>query len=81
MAKVTADDVKALAQARGPDQVLVLTDGEVRVLSAAAAYDESASSRVIYTQAELLHEFGEEVTEAEALMLAAALTARLTETE
>jgi hypothetical protein len=82
MVTVTADDVRALAQARGElgeDQVLALTGDEVKVESADAAYDEARGSKVIYTQAELLAQFGEEVTDAEAIMLAAALTARITE--
>jgi len=82
METVTVDDIRALAKARGDDgeeQVLALTDGEVKVESANEAYDESRGSKVIYTQAELLNEFGEEITDAEAIMLAAALTARITE--
>lgn len=79
MATITADDVRALAQARGEDQVLALADGKVAVLPATEAYDNSASSKVVYTQAELLQEFGEEVTDTEAELLAAALTARITE--
>jgi hypothetical protein len=79
MATVTADDVRALARARGEDQVLILAGNVVKVESADKAYDESHGGRVIYTQAELVHEFGDEVTDAEAVMLAAALTARLTE--
>ncbi len=84
MTTVTPDDVRALAQARGKageEQVLALTGDVVKVESADEAYDESRGSRVIYTQAELLHEFGEELTDAEATMLAAALTARITEAE
>ena len=61
--------------------MLALTGGVLKVESATAAYDESHSSKVIYTQAELLREFGEELTDAEAVMLAAALTARITEAE
>ena len=82
MVTVTVDDVRALAQARGEpgeDQVLALTGDVVRVESAAEAYDEARGSKVIYTQVELLAQFGEEVTDAEAIMLAAALTARITE--
>lgn len=82
MATVTADDVRALAHARGEEDeeyVLALTGDTVKVETADDAYDESRGSRVIYTQAELLREFGEEVTDAEAVMLAAALTARTTE--
>jgi hypothetical protein len=82
MATVTADDVRALAKARGEageEYVLAFHDGVVKVESATEAYDESKNSKVIFTQAELLHQFGEEVTDAEAEMLAAALTARTTE--
>lgn len=82
MATVTADDVRALAQARSDDgeaPVLALNAGVVKVETATEAYDESRGSKVIYTQAELLSEFGEEITDAEAEMLAAALTARTTE--
>ena len=82
MVTVTADDVRALARARGEvgeDQVLALAGDEIKVESATEAYDEASGSKVIYTQAELLAQFGEEVTDAEAIMLAAALTARITE--
>jgi len=84
MVTVTADDIRALAQARGEvgeEQVLALTGDVVKVESADEAYDEARGSKVIYTQAELLAQFGEEVTDAEAIMLAAALTARITEAE
>ncbi len=78
MATVTADDVRALARARGEageEQVLTLTGDRVKVEST----KKSRGSKVIYTQSELLRQFGEEVTEAEAITLAAALTARITE--
>jgi hypothetical protein len=84
MVTVTADDVRALAQARGElgeEQVLAVTADGIKVESADDAYDEARGSKVIYTQAELMAEFGEEVTDAEAIMLAAALTARITETQ
>lgn len=61
--------------------MLAVTGDVVKVESAAEAYDEARESKVIYTQAELLTQFGEEVTDAEATMLAAALTARITETD
>ena len=82
MVTVTADDVRALARARGEvgeEQVLALAGDVVKVETATEAYDEGSGSKVIYTQAELLAQFGEEVTDAEAIMLAAALTARITE--
>lgn len=78
MATVTADDIRALAQARGQDHVLCLTDGEVEVLAEVAAYGDSPCPQVIYTQVQLLRDFGEEVTDAEAETLAGVLTARIT---
>lgn len=84
MVTVTADDVRALARARGEvgeEQVLALTGNVVKVESADEAFNEERGSKVIYTQAELLAQFGEEVTDAEAITLAAALTARITEVE
>ena len=59
--------------------MLALTGDVVKVESATEAFNEARGSKVIYTQAELLAQFGEEVTDAEAITLAAALTARITE--
>lgn len=81
MATVTADDIRALAQARGQDHVLVLTDGEVEVVTAVAANCDAPNARIIYTQVELLRDLGVDVTDAEAETLAGALTARITPQE
>jgi len=78
MTTITADDVRTLAQARGEDQVLALAGDRVTVVSAADAAG-TGTDKIVYTQAELLRQFGEEVTDAEAELLAAALTARITE--
>jgi hypothetical protein len=77
MTTVTADDIRVLAQSDDEDPVLVLVDGDVRVMAAREA-PPASPGRVIYTQAELLAESGVEVTDVEAATIAAGLTARLT---
>lgn len=75
MATVTADDVRALARAQGEHPVLALTDERVEVCD---DRDDSVGT-VFYSKAELDSEFGPDLTDAEATILAAALTARITE--
>jgi hypothetical protein len=77
MTTVTPDAIRVLAQASGEDVVLAIKDGEIRVIEAAQAHGDPAVSQVLYSQAKLLAEYGEEVTDAEAITLAAGLTASI----
>jgi hypothetical protein len=77
MTTVTADDIRVLAQSDEEDPVLVVVDGDVRVM-AAREVPPDPPGQVFYSQAELLADSGVEVTDLEAETLAAGLTARLT---
>jgi hypothetical protein len=72
---VTADDIRVLAQSTDPEPVLALVDDRLVVLPAA---EIGPQDRVVYTKTDLLDSCGEEVTDAEAEVLAGGLTARLT---
>jgi hypothetical protein len=76
MTTVTADDIRVLAQSGAEDPVLLLVDGQVRVVPAGAVTPGTPGD-VLYTRAELVTEVGEEITDVEAETLAAGLTARL----
>jgi hypothetical protein len=77
MTTVTADDIRVLAQSDEEDPVLVVVDGDVRVMAAREA-PQGTDGQVIYSQAELLADSGVEVTDLEAETIAAGLTARFT---
>ncbi|GIH10374.1 hypothetical protein Rhe02_84410 [Rhizocola hellebori] len=77
MTTVTPDAIRVLARASGDDVVLAIRAGEICVIPAAEAHGDPAISQVLYTQAKLLAEYGEEVTDAEAITLAAGLTASI----
>jgi hypothetical protein len=76
MTTVTADDIRVLAQSDDEDPVLVLVDGDVRVMAAREA-PPASPGQVIYTQAELRADSGIEITDLEAEIIAGGLTARL----
>jgi hypothetical protein len=73
MVTVTADDIRVLAQSNDRDPVLVLAGGELRVVPG----DEAAGGQVILTKVQLVEQVGEDVTDVEAEVLAAGLTANL----
>ena len=73
MATITADDIRVLAQSNADDPLLLLSNGEVRVVPRA----EATAGTVVYTKAALVEEFGDEVTDVQAQVLAAGLTAQL----
>jgi hypothetical protein len=77
MTTVTSDDIRVLARSGLPDPVLVLLNDELRVVGAAMIADTPAA-RIVYTRNRLVHEFGEEITDVEAEVLAAGLTNEIT---
>ena len=73
MAVVTADDLRVLAQSNEPGAVLALVGDELRVVP---GFDVMGG-QVVITKIQLVEELGEDVTDVEAEVLAAGLTARL----
>jgi hypothetical protein len=73
MTTVTADDIRVLARSEDEQPVLVVFDNEVAVVTAG----EADAEMIIYTRADLIDEYGDEITEIEAEVLAAGLTARV----
>ena len=73
MATITADDIRVLAQSTDPDAVLALVGGELRVVPGF----EVMGGQVVLTKVQLVQEVGEDVTDVEAELLAAGLTAKL----
>jgi hypothetical protein len=73
MATITADDIRVLAQSTDPDAVLALVGDEVRVVPGF----EVMGGQVVLTKVQLVQEVGEDVTDIEAELLAAGLTAKL----
>jgi hypothetical protein len=73
MATVTANDIRVLAQSNDPDPVLILAGEDLRVVPGT----DAGAGQVVLTRAELVAEVGEDVTDVEAEVLAAGLTAKL----
>jgi hypothetical protein len=73
MATVTADDIRVLAQSTDPDAVLALVGDELRVVP---GFDVMGG-QVVLTKVQLVQEVGEDVTDVDAEVLAAGLTAKL----
>jgi hypothetical protein len=73
MAIVTADDIRVLAQSTDEDAVLALVGDELRVVP---GFDVMGG-QVVLTKLQLVEEVGEDVTDVEAEVLAAGLTAKL----
>lgn len=73
MVTVTADDIKVLARDSSADAALVVRGERLGVVPAGEAGD----GRVVYTKAALVEEYGEELTDIEAELAAAHLTAEL----
>jgi hypothetical protein len=71
---ITADDIRVLAQSRDQDPALVVAEDGVRVVPDAQAAD----GHLVYTKADLVAEYGEEITDVQAEVLAAGLTAQFT---
>jgi hypothetical protein len=70
---ITADDIRVLAQSTDEDPALALVDGDVQVVPNA----EVADGHLVYTKADLIAAYGEEITDVQAEVLAAGLTAQL----
>jgi hypothetical protein len=74
---ISADDIKVLAQSGEQDPALVLEGEGVRVVPDAQAAD----GRLVYTKADLVAEYGDQISDVQAEVLAAGLTAQLTPTD
>jgi hypothetical protein len=75
MATITADDIRVLARSELMEPVIAIVGGDALVLDA----DEVDFEDVIYTREMLVADFGEDITDAEADVLAAGLTAQTSE--
>lgn len=73
MATITANDIRVLAQSNDEDPVLVLVDGDARVVPGA----EAEPAEIIFTRLALVEEFGEDITDVEAEIIAGGLSSRL----
>lgn len=73
MTTVSADDIRVLARSEDEHPVLVLAHEHVAVVPAS----EADADAIVYTRADLVDEFGEQLSDTDAELLAAGLTARL----
>ena len=73
MAVVTADDLRVLAQSGDPEAVLAVVNNELQVVPGF----EVTAGQVILTKVQLVEELGEDITDVDAEVLAAGLTAKL----
>jgi hypothetical protein len=72
MATITADDVRGLARSELLEPVIAVVGGDALIMDA----EEVDFEDVIYTREMLVADFGEDITDAEADILAAGLTAQ-----
>jgi len=72
MATITADDVRGLARSELLEPVIAIVGGDALIIDA----EEVDFEDVIYTREMLVADFGEDITDAEADILAAGLTAQ-----
>ncbi|GAA3454072.1 hypothetical protein [Dactylosporangium matsuzakiense] len=70
---ITADNIRALAQSNDADPALAVAQDEVVLVPEAAA----AGGHIVYTKAELVRDYGEEITDVQAEVLAAGISAQL----
>jgi hypothetical protein len=73
MAVVTADDLRVLAQSTDPEAVLALVNSQIQVLPGF----EVTAGQVVLTRVQLVDELGEDITDVDAQVLAAGLSANL----
>jgi hypothetical protein len=76
MATITADDVRGLARSELMEPVIAVVGGDALIMDA----EEVDFEDVIYTREMLVADFGEDITDAEADILAAGLTAQTSPT-
>jgi hypothetical protein len=76
MIRVTADDIRVLAQSNDEDPVLAVVDEHLVVLPAAEVGERD---RVVYSKTNLVEDVGEDVTDVEAETVAGGLTAKLSQ--
>lgn len=77
MTTISADDIRVLAQSNHEDPALAVVEGEVQVVPSA----QEAGGHLVYTKRELVTEYGDEITDIQAEVLAAGLTAQLAPAE
>jgi hypothetical protein len=75
MATITADDIRGLARSVLLEPVIAIVGDDALVLDA----NEVDFEDVVYTREMLVADFGEDITDAEADVLAAGLTAQTSE--
>jgi hypothetical protein len=76
MATITADDVRGLARSELMEPVIAVVGGDALIMDA----EEVDFEDVIYTREMLVADFGEDITDSEADILAAGLTAQTSPT-
>jgi len=76
MATITADDVRGLARSELMEPVIAVVGGDALIMDA----EEVDFADVIYTREMLVADFGEDITDSEADILAAGLTAQTSPT-
>ena len=73
MTTVTADDIRVLARADDANAALVRVADQIEVVP------DDGRADVVYTKARLVAEYGDEITDVDAEVLAAGLTAQLSD--
>ena len=76
MATITADDVRGLARSELLEPVIAVVGGDALIMDA----EEVDFEDVVYTREMLVADFGEDITDSEADILAAGLTAQTSPT-
>ena len=76
MATITADDIRGLARSELLEPVIAIVGGDALIVDA----EEVDFEDVVYTREMLVADFGEDITDAEADILAAGLTAQTSPT-
>ena len=74
MATVTADDIRVLAQSDLKRPVLTVVGDDLRVVPEA----DADARGVLYTKSALRRDYGDQITDIDAEVLAGGLTARIT---
>lgn len=78
MTTITADDIRVLARSAATDAALARIGDEIRVVpDGDGPVPEVPADRIVYTKAQLIEDYGAELSDVEAEVLAAGLTAEL----